>query len=354
MKKLNTAIICLSPNSGGMEIDTIKLAKKLYPHTSITVIAKQDGYIANTFRDHLSAPQATVETVQFRHSLSLSIIVNVRKIIKKHNIVNVIFFGASELKSLYFAFLGLEINLIVRHGTTKSNPKKDWFHRLIYSKVNYHVSICQHLQNNVNFIVPFGKNAKSVLIYLSVDIKAKQVDSPRLPTLLHVGRIARGKGQADALLACDILYKNNIDFIFYIIGGFEDGYKKEFTSLLNSLPYKNNIQLIGFTKNIDEYLEKSNIFLFPSHGEGLGNAFLEALSAGLSCICFNNTSFPELLSLGFNFQMVENKNLPALKEALMNLISNNVFHNKNQHNHELAKKLFSPQREISQYLELLR
>jgi len=30
-------------------------------------------------------------------------------------------------KSLYFAFLSLDINLIVRHSTTKSTQKKDYY-----------------------------------------------------------------------------------------------------------------------------------------------------------------------------------------------------------------------------------
>jgi hypothetical protein len=150
-RKSSTAIICLSPNAGGMEIDTIKLAKKLSPYMPITIIAKEGHFIANSKNDFLEYNQISLETVSFFCSLSLSIILKVRQIVQTKGIKNVIFFGASELKSLYFSFLGLDINLIIRHGTTKTTPKKDWFHRLIYSKVNFHISICKHLQKNVDF-----------------------------------------------------------------------------------------------------------------------------------------------------------------------------------------------------------
>lgn len=352
--KNNTAIICLSPYSGGMEIDSIKLAKKLSLYTNITLIAKANHFIANQKDEYIGLNNIELKTIAFSTNLSFSIILGVRKIIRAKNIKNVIFFGASELKSLYFAFLEFDINLIVRHGTTKSRPKKDWFHRLIYSKVNYHVSICKHLQKNVEFIIPFGKDSKSVLIYPSLEIKDIQKVEHEKLALVHVGRVARGKGQTDAMLACEILVKNNIDFVFYIVGGFDDKYKGEFMEIYNSLEYKDKIELVGFTKDVDSYLAKSDIFLFPSYGEGLSNAFLEALGNNLMCISYNNTSFPELQELGFEFEMADNKDIKNLKEKLFYSVENRKsYENRLEHNRELVVKMFSVQKEINEYLEII-
>lgn len=355
MKKANTAIICLSPNSGGMEIDTIKLAKKLSPYSQIVVIAKKDAFIAQSHESYVGINNIVLETISFSSMLSFSIIINARRIIKKHNIKNVIFFGASEMKSLYFSFLGLDLNLAIRHGTTKSRPKKDWFHRLIYSEVNYHISICKHLEENVQYIIPFGKNSKSVLIYSSVKEFVLKKQKQDKPTLLHIGRIARGKGQSDAIKACEVLYKNNIDFTFYLVGGFEETYKKEFLKLYDTLPYKDSIKLVGFTNDTENYLAKSDVFLFPSHGEGLSNAFLEALSTGLFPISYHNTSFPELKELGFNFELVEDKKIEELKIALLDTVQNLDIKDKDViENYKLVKKLFNKQNEISKYIEILQ
>jgi len=352
--KERIAVICLSPYSGGMEIDSIKLAKKLSSYANITLIAKANYFIANQKDEYVGLNDIELETIDFSTNFSFSIIFKVRKIIRAKNIKNVIFFGASELKSLYFAFLGFDINIIVRHGTTKSRPKKDWFHRLIYSKVNYHVSICKHLQKNVEYIIPFGKASKSVLIYPSLEIKdIKKVEHKKL-TLVHVGRVARGKGQLDAVLACDVLVKNNIDFVFYIVGGFDEKYQDEFMKLYHSLEYKDKIKLVGFTKDVDSYLSKSDIFLFPSYGEGLSNAFLEALSNNLMCISYNNTSFPELQELGFEFEMADNKDIKNLKEKLFYSVENRKnYENSLEYNRELVVKMFSVQKEINEYLEII-
>lgn len=349
-----TAIICLSHHSGGMEIDSIKLAKKLSPYVPITLIAKADHFIANSKDDYVGQNGIELETVSFRSSMSLSIVFGIRRIVQDKGIKNVIFFGASELKSLYFSFLGLDINLIVRHGTTKSHPKKDWFHRLIYRDVNTHVSICKHLQKNVEYIIPFGNHTRSVMIYPSLELPSVVKTAHDKLTLLHVGRIAEGKGQADAIQACKILYDKGIDFIFYLVGGFDARYEQAFMELYHSLPYKEKIILVGFTKNVQEYYAKSDIFVFPSHGEGLGNAFLEALANDLVCIAYENTSFPEIKGLGLYCHLCENKNIESIKSVLLESVANISAEKSNTiSNRQLVESIFNTQREINDYLSLL-
>jgi glycosyltransferase involved in cell wall biosynthesis len=354
VNKHATAIICLSHHSGGMEIDSIKLAQKLSADVPITLIAKTDCFIANSKDDYVGYNNIELETISFRSSISLSIALGVRRIAQEKGIKNVIFFGASELKSLYFSFLGLDINLIIRHGTTKSHSKKDWFHRLIYSDVNTHVSICKHLQKNVKTIIPFGKHTQAVMIYPSLELPHITKTAHDKLTLLHVGRIAEGKGQADAIQACKILYDKGIDFIFYLVGGFDERYEQPFMELYNSLPYKEKIVLVGFTKNVQEYYAKSDIFLFPSYGEGLSNAFLEALANDLVCISYNNTSFPELKELGLYFHICDNRNIESIQTILIESASNiSIGKSIAVDNRQLVKNIFNTQREINEYLNLL-
>ena len=352
--KKNVSIICLSPNFGGMEIDAIKLANKLSSYSKIILVAKENGFIAQKFDNNcLNNQNISLETVKFKSSLSFNIIKIARDIVIRNNIKNVIFFGASELKSLYFSFLGLDINLIVRHGTTKSTPKKDWFHKLIYSKVNYHVSISKHIQKNLDYIIPFGKNSKSILIYPSVkNININKKEKNDKLTLLHTGRIANGKGQIDAIKACSILVENNIDFIFYVVGGFEKDYEKEFLDFYNNLNYKDKIILVGFSNEIEKYLEKSDIFIFPSYGEGFGNSFVEALSFKLKCVSYANTSFFEFKKIGFDFEMVENKNIDNLKQSLLKIVKDEIKFDFEK-NIELIKNIFYENQEVKKYLEII-
>ena len=81
--KQNTAIICLSPNSGGMEIDSIKLAKKLSEFMNITMIAQKDCFIESQKEDYVNFNNIKIETISFKSSISLSIILKTREIVKK-------------------------------------------------------------------------------------------------------------------------------------------------------------------------------------------------------------------------------------------------------------------------------
>ncbi|MDD3505789.1 MAG: glycosyltransferase [Sulfurimonas sp.] len=355
MQKSNTAVICLSPNSGGMEINAMKLAQKLSPYSDITLIAKQNSFIEDSHSKYIKNDNISIETIDFSSSISFSIYSRTKELIKKYNIKNVIFFGASELKSIYFALLGHDINLIIVHSTTKSTPKKSFFHRLIYSDVNWHIAICKHLEKNVKKIIPFGKKSRSKVIYSSFDIEKAQKTQNDLLTILHIGRIAHGKGQTDAISACKSLVENNIDFEFLIVGGYEnEKYKEEFLNFYDNITYKEKIKLIGFTDDVKKFISKSDIFLFPSYGEGLSNAFIEALSSDLVCISYDNTSFSEFKELGFYTHLIKDRDIDELSNKLL-FVSKNIDNEKlrSEPNFELAKNIFNTQQEVDSYLEIL-
>lgn len=356
----NTAIICLSPYYGGMEMDAFQMAKMLSEFSNVTLIIKKNALIELKHKNEAHDLGIKVESISFIKNVSLSLIFGVRKIIKANKIENVIYFGASELKSLFFSFLNLNINFLIKHGTTKSSSKKDFFHRLIYSQVNFHIALCEHIAKNVQNIIPFGKNTQLTTIYSSLRNMPENIRNPEICTnrpikLLHVARITDGKGQIDAIEACQVLYKQKKDFIFYLVGDMDAGYEKKFLSFLKDIPYKDSIKLEGFTTDIAEYYRKSDIFIFPSKGEGLSNSFIEALSYGLACISYKNTSFPELRTLGFNFYLAEDQNIDSLKNTLQTAIDY-IEHNPVPitENIELAKQLFTKERELKDFLELLR
>ena len=355
----NTAIICLSPFYGGMEMGALRMAKLLSAASSVTLIIKRDAPIeANCKKEHIGKDIA-IEAIRYRYYFSFAIIRQVRNIVKKNEIKNIVFFGASELRSLYFSLLGLNVNLVVRHGTTKSHPKKDLFHRIIYSNVNYHVAICEHLAKNVKYIIPFGENTKLNVIYSSLrkmpfDIREPRALSARVINILHVGRFADGKGQIAAVEACDELHSRGINFSLKLVGEGRGGYYQKLIDTINKKEYSNSVYIENFTRDIDVCYREADIFLFPSKGEGLSNAFIEALSYGVVCIAYNNTSFPELCDLGFNIFLANDNDLNSLKIELYkaySYIKSNCI--PVSQNIDLAKSHFSESRELKEFDDIL-
>jgi len=357
--KAPTAIICLSPYHGGMEMDAIRTARLLKDATDVTVVLKRNSPSDQHYHKVLEQEGFSVATIPFYTAFSPSIIYHVRKLVRKKGIRNVIFFGASEMRSLFFALLGLDINLIVRHGTTKTRPKKDPFHRLIYSQVNWHVAICQHIARNVRTIIPFGKLSRLKIIYsslrepITVHSPLTRKDSKPVE-ILHVGRITGGKGHIDAIRACSVLDKRGIPFRLRFVGEIDISFRTELEDVLSDISYKDRIECTGHIQDPSTAYRGAHVFLFPSKGEGLSNAFMEALAHGLVCIAYKNTSFPELRDLGFTYHLAEDKNLSALENCLIDAIVDINDIETRYSNMMLAKKLFDPSRESSEYLDLLQ
>jgi glycosyltransferase involved in cell wall biosynthesis len=112
---------------------------------------------------------------------------------------------------------------------------------------------------------------------------------------------------------------------------------------------------MGFTEDPRPYYEQASVFLFPSKGEGLSNAFIEALASGLTCVAFDNTSFPELRDLGFPILLARDQDLDSLKHCLLTAVTERAHAPRRWGEQaELARRLFSSERERAAYLALLR
>ena len=119
---------------------------------------------------------------------------------------------------MFFAVRNLDTNFIIRHGTRKDQRKL--YHSKIYSIVSYHIGISKDLTNNITTGIPIGGKTKVRTIYPSVKYlhKPKQSKTTDNIQILNTGRIAEGKGHIDMIDACDILYRNDINFTLNIVG----------------------------------------------------------------------------------------------------------------------------------------
>jgi glycosyltransferase involved in cell wall biosynthesis len=212
------------------------------------------------------------------------------------------------------------------------------------------------MAGNVKEIIPFGKNTKLEVVVPSLanKLSTKQREPSNKLRILHAGRVTSGKGIDNAILACEILHRNNIDFIFNNYGPPDSKYSDKLEKLLNSIDYKEHIHINGFTDAIyDKYMEH-DIFLFPTPDEGYGNVMMESISHGIIVLAFDNTAISNFGEMGFHIHLVEDGSLEALKQRLL-YIANNLEKEKKlaQQNVAKAKEVFSTKREAMQYIGLL-
>ncbi|MDH5710384.1 MAG: glycosyltransferase family 4 protein [Gammaproteobacteria bacterium] len=360
IKTKPVAVMCFSSGTGGMERSAVRLAETLSRVSKVVLVCKRGSFVEQLYQQ--GSYPFKCESVGFAsRTFSPAMLFGVRAIIDAHQIHNVIFFGASELKTLYFSFMGKLLNVTVWHGTTKSRPKRDAIHNQVYSCVDHHVAISKHLDRNVRQIVPVRGKAEYRVIRPSFtfadDIQGKPgLSDPQCLNIVHVGRVAHGKGQIDAVLACRGLYEAGVKFALWIVGGGEKGeqYMDELIRVVESLPYKESIYLKGYVDDVNEYLKKADVFLFPSSGEGMPGSYIEALHHGLICVSYDNTVFPEFQDMGFYTHIVENQRVDKLSDKLCELASDILSEKqKVNDNIHLSRKCFSTEREINDWLEVL-
>lgn len=101
--------------------------------------------------------------------------------------------------------------------------------------------------------------------------------------MLSVGELNKNKNHETIIKA---LAKLNNPNIYYVICG-EGPMKNYLSEIAIRLGVENQVKLLGFRKDIADICMVSDLFMFPSHREGLGMAALEAMASGLPVISSN-------------------------------------------------------------------
>ncbi len=144
------------------------------------------------------------------------------------------------------------------------------------------------------------------------DIERKQI-------ILNVGRMVPEKGQKYLLEAFAKI--KNSDWELVILG---DGPLKDDLEIqAKKLNISNRVKMPGSVKNVDEWLAKSSIFVFPSVSEGFPNALVEAMAAGMPCVSFDCDAGPrDLIENKKNGFLIPIGDIDSFKEAIKKLVNN--------------------------------
>lgn len=133
---------------------------------------------------------------------------------------------------------------------------------------------------------------------------------------ISVANLVPYKDYFSILKALKELKENGQSFYYLILG---DGPMREkIEALIQQFNLVKNIEIIGNVENVDKYLKISDFFLHSSKGEGISNAILEAMYAGLPIIATNVGGVPETVWPGSS-ALFEYKNDKQLLNILLNL-----------------------------------
>lgn len=135
-------------------------------------------------------------------------------------------------------------------------------------------------------VIPTGidetryENKKSRVMSNTHDSKLKTHDSV---TITYVGRLESIKGVDDFLAAVVPLKQEHRSLDIQVIGWYPSTSSGQADHPLVT-QYQREVRFTGLREDIPEILSKTDIFVLPSHSEGLSNALMEAMASGCACI----------------------------------------------------------------------
>lgn len=139
--------------------------------------------------------------------------------------------------------------------------------------------------------------------------------------LCSIGELNKNKNHKIVLEA---LHKVNNRNVKYLIAG-TGNLKTELDKKVKDLNLEDQVTFLGFRDDIYELLELSNVFVFPSHREGLSKSLMEAMAMEKPVIASDIRGNKDLIDHkkgGFLFSPSDSN---QLTEYILEIISNDSF-----------------------------
>ncbi len=142
------------------------------------------------------------------------------------------------------------------------------------------------------------------------------------PQILFLGWLEEFKGVFELLEAVRLLRDGEIKFHVVLGGG--GAAMSEAMNFVELHALREFVSFAGWVDEVEKvsFLEASQIFVLPSWSEGLPNAMIEAMSAGLACVVTKVGMIPDYAVHGRDALVVEPKDVVGVADALKTLICN--------------------------------
>ncbi len=198
--------------------------------------------------------------------------------------------------------------------------------RLSFAAANHLIAVSGSVRDH---LVRQGVPARKIsVVYNGVDLEECILprDEARtrlglalgVPVVGTVARITPLKGVEDALRAVKILTANLPDLRYLLVG--EGERLAACKSLATELGIGENVDFLGYRKDVGACLAAMDLFLFPTLKEAMGIALVEAMAAELPTVSTNVGGIPEVVTSDTGI-LVGPGEPEALAEASLGLLN---------------------------------
>ncbi|MGI6238916.1 MAG: glycosyltransferase family 4 protein, partial [Christensenellales bacterium] len=139
---------------------------------------------------------------------------------------------------------------------------------------------------------------------------------------LLVGGFSEQKGHPEFVRACVRVAESGFDgFKIRFIGTGNDEVKEECMAYLEAHGLRERAELLGYRRNVEDYLEDTDIAFCCSRAEGFGRVTVEAMLSGALVIGANTAGTAELIRDGETGLLYEQGNSDDLAEKMLRALS---------------------------------
>lgn len=117
---------------------------------------------------------------------------------------------------------------------------------------------------------------------IDIDLKRNELGVEKNQYMfLSVGELSERKNHEVVIKALSQI--DSLDYKYFIVG--KGDLKKYLENLVKSLGLENRVYLLGYRTDVSELCQATDVFIFPSHQEGLPVALMEAIACKTNVIC---------------------------------------------------------------------
>lgn len=378
MKK-NLIFILPELYGGGAEKTVGNLSKKLIDNYNIDILLFRDTPIKYSYSGNLVFfPERKGNGFFSKIKFFVNAVIFLKKYKKRNKIsYSISFLTAADIVNVFSKAKGTKNIISIRNTDSKLNDKNKLYKLCTFlstHKCDCIIAISNQVKKDLidNFKVDEKKittiyNPSSKIEFGNMKLKFNK-NFWNDPVVINIGRLTYQKGQWHLVRAFSKIVKQIPNIKLIILG--EGELKEHLQELIHDYKLEKNVLLLGFVDNPYDYLSRSDLFVFSSLYEGLGNSILESFACGipvLSTDCVagpreliapqtdfinktkDNICYEEfgILVPNFDDKIYDSSNPLTKEELLMSDAVINLISNK-----ELLKKYKEKALERSKYFEI--
>ena len=242
-----------------------------------------------------------------------------------HYVAPVLYLYALLIRRKYpriqlIAYIHESVNPDEKISVSIRNLMKSWIVKCFLNKADYVITISEFVKKF--FIKKYQlPETKIQMIYNGVDLSRfcePLYHSKDVTEMIYVGRLIKEKGVQNILRTLAAL-PQQMDWHLNIVGDGE--FRKKLEELTADWHLESKVDFLGERQDVASLLSQSEIFLhLPQWQEGFGIAVVEAMAAGLVCVCAKSGAIAEIISHEEDGYLIEDLQAEKCAEQLMKII----------------------------------